>query len=514
LRLQFVGSAVGARIEGANPLPGQVNFLTGPQNQWRTGLPVYGSVAYRSLYAGIDMTYGTNGRQLKSEFTVAAGSDSHQIRIRYWGAGRARVDADGSLLVATSSGTLRELPPTAYQYHAGKRFPVEARFELQPDGTVGFALGPHDLSLPLVIDPVLSYSTLLGGSGGDAANAIAVDSTGAAYVAGFTESFDFPAMNPEQGATGGGNDAFIAKLSPSGNALIYCTYLGGSGDDRALGIAIDATGAAYVTGSTESTNFPVHNALQASLAGGKNAFVAKLTPTGNSLAYSTYLGGNGSDAGNAIAVDSSGNAYITGDTTSTNFPANAYQRTYQGNQDAFVSKLNAAGSALTYSTYLGGGSIDHGAAIAVDSTGTAYITGSTYSTNFPTLNALQPAIGGGQNAFITRLKADGSGLLFSTYLGGSGGSIGYPESGQGIAVDVAGSAYVAGVTPSPNFPLVNPEQSTLNGSSDAFVAKVSSAGALLYSTYLGGSSFDSANTIAVDPNGNAYIAAATPAASP
>jgi hypothetical protein len=505
VRIQFVGSAAGARIEGADPLPGRVNFLTGPQDQWRTGLPIYGAVAYRGLYAGIDMTYGTNGRQLKSEFTIAAGADSRQIRIRYLGAGPARVDADGSLLVAASSGTLRELPPTAYQDRAGKRVPVEARFELQSDGTVGFTLGRHDPLFPLVIDPVLSYSTLLGGSGADAANAIAVDSTGAAYVAGFTASFDFPTVNPEQGATGGGNDAFIAKLSASGSALIYCTYLGGRGDDRAFGIAVDATGAAYVTGSTQSTNFPVRNALQANLAGGKNAFVAKLTPTGNGLAYSTYLGGNGSDAGNGIAVDSSGNAYITGDTTSSNFPANTYQTTYHGSQDAFVSKLNAAGSALTYSTYLGGGSIDHGAAIAVDSTGTAYITGSTYSTDFPTLDAMQPAIGGGQNAFITRLKADGSGLLFSTYLGGSGGSTGYPESGQGIAVDAAGSAYVAGVTPSPNFPLVNPEQSTLNGSLDAFVTKVSSTGTLVYSTYLGGSGIDNANAIAVDTNGYAYV---------
>ncbi len=375
VRMQFAGSAASARIEGADPLPGRVNFLTGPQDQWRTGLPIYGAVAYRGIYAGIDMTYGTNGRQLKSEFTIAAGADSRQIRIRYLGAGPARVDADGSLLVAASSGTLRELPPTAYQDRAGKRVSVEARFELQSDGTVGFALGRHDPSLPLVIDPLLSYSTLLGGSSADAANAIAVDSTGAAYVAGFTESFDFPTMNPEQGATGGGNDAFVAKLSASGSALIYCTYFGGRGDDRAFGIAIDATGAAYVTGSTQSTNFPVRNALQANLAGGKNAFVVKLTTTGNGLAYSTYLGGNGSDAGNAIAVDSSGNAYITGDTTSTNFPATAYQKTYHGSQDAFVSKLNAAGSALTYSTYLGGGSIDHGAAIAVDSTGTAYITG-------------------------------------------------------------------------------------------------------------------------------------------
>ena len=320
-----------------------------------------------------------------------------------------------------------------------------------------------------------------------------------------TESFDFATVNPEQAALGGGNDAFVAKLNASGSALIYCTYLGGRNDDRALGIAIDSTGAAYVTGSTQSPNFPVRNAFQANLAGAKNAFVAKLTPTGNNLAYSSFLGGNGSDVGNGIAVDAGGNGYITGDTTSTTFPVNSFEKTYQGGQDAFVAKVNAAGSALTYCTYLGGGSIDHGAAIAVDSTGAAFVTGGTSSTDFPVVNAMQAIIGGGRNAFIARLKADGSGLLFSTFLGGSGGSTEYLEEGQAIATDSAGNAYIAGVTASTNFPILGPEQSTLDGWTDAFVAKVGSMGALIYSTYLGGSGNDYACAIAVDSNGYAYI---------
>ena len=301
----------------------------------------------------------------------------------------------------------------------------------------------------------------------------------------------------------------MAKLNPAGNALVYATYLGGRGDDRAFGIAVDSTGAAYITGWTQSSNFPVRNALQASLTGSQNAFLVKLTPAGNGLVYSTYLGGNGKDSGNGIAIDSAGNAYVVGDTTSTNFPVSGFQKAYQGGQDAFVAKLNATGSSLVYSTYLGGGNFDHGAAIAVDGGGTAYLTGTTSSTNFPVANAFQGTNGGGQNAFITRLSANGASLMFSTFLGGSGGRTGYPEAGQGIALDASGNAYVAGVTSSTNFPLMNPEQSALNGSSDAFIAKMSPAGALIYSTYLGGSGIDAANAIAVDSAGNAYFAGYT-----
>lgn len=509
VRLRFEGAAPGVRIEGDGALSGRVNFFTGSEDRWRTGIPVYSALEYRGLYTGIDLSYGIAGSNLKSEFIVAPGADPRLIRIRYLAAGPVRIDSDGALLVPTPTGSLRELPPIAWQTRAGVRVAVKARFAVDSDGAVSFALGGYDPSLPLIVDPVLSYSTFLGGSSADAANAIAVDASGAAYIAGFTESYDLPTLNPEQSATGGGNDAFVAKLSASGSALIYCTYLGGTGDDRAFGIAIDSAGAAYVTGSTQSSNFPIRNAYQANLTGAKNAFAAKLTPTGNNLAYSTYLGGNGSDAGNGIAIDSSGSAYIVGDTTSTNFPVNSYQRTYRGGQDAFVVKLNAGGNALAYSTYLGGGNTDHGAAIAVDSTGAAFVTGSTSSTDFPTLNALQPANGGGQDAFISRLNPTGSALLFSTYLGGSGGSTGYNEAGQGIALDAAGNAYVAGVTASPNFPLLNPLQSTLDGFTDAFISKVSSAGALLYSTYLGGSGMDVANAIAVDSNGNAYVAGYT-----
>ena len=510
VRVQFVGANPSVEVEGIKQLPGQANFLTGDADQWRVGVPLYGGVAYRQLYPGIDMLYGANGRNLKSEFVVAAGVDPAQIRVRYLGDGEMRVDQSGALVIPLNGQELREQAPTIYQDRDGSREPVAGQYALSADGSVSFVVTDYDPSRPLIIDPVLSYSTLLGGSNSDAATALAVDSTGAAYIAGFTASYDFPTANPEQNFNAGGNDVFVAKLSPSGNGLVYCTYLGGKGDDRAYGIAVDASGSAYATGSTASTNFPMRNSYQATLKGGKNAFVLKLNPAGNSLVFSTYLGGNGSDTGNGIAVDASQNVFVVGDTTSITFPATAMQRGNRGGMDAFVAKLSADGSRLVYSTYLGGTSDDHGAAIAVDATGSAYVTGSTYSADFPVANAWQSIIGGGQDAFVARLSADGNSLLFGTFLGGSGGSLGYPESGQGIALDGLGNAYVAGVTSSSNFPLLHPLQASRRGSSpDAFVAKVTAAGSLSYSTYLGGTGVDMANAIAVDASGSAYVVGQT-----
>ena len=524
--LQFAGATPSVEVEGLDPLTGQANFLIGPQEEWRLGVPLYGGIIYRDLYPGIDMVYGASRRDLKSQFVVAPGADPAQIRLRYAGAGEPRIDESGALVIPLSnleenasfeknSGSnkngrreLREQAPFLYQERDGRRVPVDGRFSLT-GGTVGFIVNDYDVSLPLVIDPVLSYSTLLGGSSSDAATALAVDSTGAAYVAGFTASYDFPTASPEQNFNAGGNDAFVSKLNSSGTGLIYSTYLGGRSDDRAYGIVLDASGSAYLTGSTTSTNFPLANAFQTKLGGAKNAFVAKLNPAGNSLVYSSYLGGSASDIGNGIAVDGSGYAYVVGDTTSLNFPATALQKNNAGSQDVFVAKISADGSHLIYSTYLGGSSDDHGAAIAVNSSGSAYITGSTWSSNFPVASAYQTSIGGGQDAFVAKFSADGNSLLFSTFLGGSGGSLGYPEAGQGIALDGQGNAYVAGTTPSPNFPVFNPLQSYLQGASDAFISKLNASGALVYSTYLGGTGGDSANAIAVDSSGNAYVVGQT-----
>ncbi len=326
---------------------------------------------------------------------------------------------------------------------------------LKGDNRVGFELAKFDRRRPLVIDPVLSYSTYLGGSGTDAAYGIAVDPSGNAYVAGLTFSTNFPTSNAFQSSYGGGTyDGFVTKLSADGSTLLYSTYLGGSGEDIAYAIAVDSSGDAYVTGGTKSTNFPTtSNAFQGSLAGTVNVFVTKLAADGSSLVYSTYLGGNGKDSGNGIAVDPSGNAYVTGYTGSTNFPTtpSAFQGSLPGGQDPFVTKLSADGSSLVYSTYLGGGFLDKGQAIAVDSSGNAYVTGATTSTDFPTTpSAFQGSLGSSSlysNAFVTKLAADGSSLVYSTYLGGGG-----PDLGYGIAVDPSGDAYVTGSAESVNFP--------------------------------------------------------------
>jgi len=356
----------------------------------------------------------------------------------------------------------------------------------------------------------LSFSTYFGGSDMTTATAVAVDGSGDIYVAGWTDSTSLPGCSPVR-PNAGGVDAFVAKWDGTTHLIDYCTFLGGRGDDRALAIAVDASGYAYITGRTMSANFPVSGALQAVLAGAENAFVAKLNPAGG-LVYSSYLGGNGSDSGNAVAVDSVGNMTVVGNTTSTNFPlASPIQSSLNGQTNVFVTRLSPAGDSLVYSTYLGGSGNDYGTAVALDGTGAAYLTGSTTSTNFPVVNAFQPISGGNQDAFVAKINSAGNSLVYSTYLGGSGGTVGFPETGSAIAVDSAGDAYVTGITSSPNFPLANALFSISAGVGiHAFVIELNPAGSgLAYSTYLGGSSIDQAAAIAVDSGGNAVVAGST-----
>ena len=384
-------------------------------------------------------------------------------------------------MLAMDDGEIRWHKPVAYQEKNGARQEIAAHYVVKGGNRVGFEIADYDSRRPLFIDPLI-YSTYLGGSGLDQGNGIAVDSSGNAYVTGTTFSPDFPTMNPLQPTLGGAGaaNAFVAKLNPTGSALVYSTYLGGSGEDIGLAIAVDNSGIAYFTGQTSSTNFPTMNPLQPTYPGGEyTAFVAKLNPAGSALVYSTYLGGSGDDSGNGIAVDGSGNAYVTGTTASTDFPTmNPFQPAYGGDNDAFVAKLNPTGSALVYSTYLGGSGYDEGYGIAVDNLGDAYVTGYTASTNFPTVNPLQPAYGGGEgDAFVAEVNPAGSALVYSTYLGGSGqdnlGGSGQ-DNGFGVAVDSSGNAYVTGYTDSTNFPTMNPLQPALGGeATNAFVAKIS-----------------------------------------
>ncbi|MEJ7654703.1 MAG: SBBP repeat-containing protein [Chloroflexia bacterium] len=511
LRMKLVGSDASATVAGAEELAGKVNYFTGNDpTRWRADVPTYGRVRYSEVYPGIDVVYYGNQQQLEYDFVVAPGSDARVVSLQFDGADKVEVDAAGELLLTLGESVVRQPKPVVYQEVASGRRAVEGGYVVREGGRVGFALGEYDARLPLVIDPTLVYSTYLGGSGGDQGLALASDSAGNAYITGFTDSTNFPTANAIQSANGGFQDAFVTKINAAGTAFVYSTYLGGSGEFNSAefgeGIAVDSAGNAYVTGSTFSDNFPTVNAIQSTFGGFTDAYVSKLNAAGSALVYSTYLGGSESEIGRDMAVDSAGNAYVTGNTQSANFPtANAIQSAYGGAQDAFVSKLNAAGSAFVYSTYLGGTARDDGQEVAVDASGNAYATGDTESTNFPTANAVQPTNGGTtitQDAYVSKINATGSALVYSTYLGGTGGEVGF-----GIAVDSSGNAYIAGGTGSfTSFPTANALQCSTGGSQDAFVTKLNAAGnAFIYSTYLGGTGVDNGRGIALDSANNAYI---------
>jgi Beta-propeller repeat len=400
----------------------------------------------------------------------------------------------------------------------GVRRDIEGGYVLNGRQQIGFRLGAYDRSQTLVIDPVIAYSTYLGGSMDDGGSAVAVDNTGNVYVTGDTTSANFPTASPMQPAYGGGtSNAFVAKLDPTGSTLLYSTYLGGEGFDRGNGIAVDGTGSVYIAGKTNSQKFPITpGAFEDTFRGPEfDAFVTKISPAGDRLSYSTYLGGDDNDAAIAIAVDSSGNAYVTGGTKSNDFPvtASAYQGANNGGTNAFITELNATGTDVLYSTFLGGSFTDRGNAIAVDAGGLIYVAGRTDSADFPTKNAMQASYGGGlDNAFVAKLNPQASGdgsLVYSTFLGGSGS-----DKGLGIAVDDAGNVSVAGETSSADFPAVNALQPTYGGgTSNAFIAKINSAGsALLFATYLGGSGDDRASALTLDANGNIYLTGSTSSA--
>src|SRR5216683_2256933 len=495
LRMQLVRANPAARSWGLDDLPGKSNYFLGndPQN-WRTNVPTNAKVRYQGVYRGVYLVYYGNQQQLEYDFIVAPSADPRTIRLAIAGAKKLELGPSGDLVLSTAAGEVRLHKPIVYQQAGGIREEIAGRYVLRGKCQIGFEVATYDASKPLIIDPVLSYSTYLGGSAGDSGNAIAVDASGNAYVTGETSSTNFPTKNPSQSASGGGADAFVAKLDPTGSTLVYSTYLGGSGGESGNGIAVDSSGNAYATGNTLSTNFPTKNPLQAASGGARDAFVAKLNAAGSALVYSTYVGGSGEDSGNGIAVDSAGNTYVTGLTRSTNFPtASPFQASCQscsnGQGNAFVAKLSAAGSALMYSTYLGGSGNgtdgDFGNGIAVDASNNAYVTGFTSSPNFPLASPIQATllpqtctfdyygytytIPCSNTAFVTKLDPSGSALLYSTYLGASGGDL---ESGRGIAVDTASSTYVTGTANSKFLLTPGTFQASPGGNGDAFVAKI------------------------------------------
>ncbi len=529
LRMRVTGTAVNAtpRVRSGQSLDSQINYFVGNDpKKWHTDVPVFGKVYYEGVYPGIDMVYYGNQTRLEYDFVLKPGADPDVIRLVFSGANDLTTDPDGNLLIHLPIGhILMQHAPVAYQTAqatdgpAGKRsirVPVASRYVVSDsEGTqkqVTFAVGQYDHSKQLVIDPVLEYSTYLGGGGTDQVGvSIAVDSAGNTYVGGHTTSTNFPTLNPIPGSGGGdaAGTGFVTKLSAAGNQLVYSTYLGGTGDDRVTGIAVDASGNAYVAGYTTSTNFPTRNPIQTGNHGGEDGFVAKLSAAGNQLVYSTYIGGVANDNAFGVAVDAAGSTYVAGTTGSANFPlANPIQAVKQGTTDGFVAKLNPGGSQIAYATFLGGAGSDSVSGIAVDAAGAVYIAGFTDSADFPTRNAAQGANGGYYDGFVAKLNPGGSALLYSTYLGGAG----YEYIG-GVAIDGAGSAYVGGYTASADFPTLHAYQASNRGGNDGFVAKLTASGSqLAYSTYIGGASNDTILSVAVSAGGEAVVAGHTTSA--
>jgi hypothetical protein len=528
VRLRLAGANAPAELDGLDELQTRSNYFIGNNAlKWRTNVPNYGRVRYSQVYSGVDLVYYGNQEQLEYDFVVSPGTDPRVIAMVFDGVRRPSLDREGNLVLQTRSNKLVLHRPVTYQEVEGVRRTVPAAYTLHRDGRVGFKVAAYDRSKPLIIDPVLDYSTFLSASFFDVASAIAVDSAGQAVVTGMTVAPDFPTVTPPQPVNAGGNDAFITKLNAAGTGLVYSTFVGGSGSEIGNAIALDPAGNVYITGQTSSPDFPLVNAMQKNCAGCPgtiHAFVVKLNAAGNAFMYSTYLGGTTGEVGMGIAADSSGNAYVAGDTFSTDFPVTpgAFQSACAGGQnrpctDGFVAKVAADGSALVYATYLGGTLDDHIAALAVDSSGNAYVTGNTTSNNFPTtpgsfiskcdLATLCNAAFA--NAFVTKLNATGTGLVYSTYLGGSFSN----DGGTAIAMDATGNAYVAGFTGALDFPttpgVVQPHcPLTSDGfcAASAFITKFNSDGsALLFSTYLGGSSGASATGIALDSGGEVYV---------
>lgn len=580
VRMELAGATHGSRVTGADQLPGTSNYFIGNDPaKWRSSVPTFAKVQYEGVYPGVDLVYYGNQSQLEYDFVVAPNASPKPIRLLFDGAQNLRLETNGDLAVIAESGQVVLHKPVVYQTIDGKREPVEGSFTLLAKNTVGFRLGEYDTTKQLIIDPVLAYSTFLGGSSFDLGTAVAAGSDGSAYIVGITSSLDFPVSAGAYQSTQNSADldgvftfeAFVSKINPAGTALVYSTYLGGSGTgttqdrinfgdvgDFAYSIAVDSAGNAYVAGGTFSTDFPVTSGAfqstdKGSANGVPNGFVTKLNPAGTALVYSTYLGGTGLPnidgtedffLGNGvggdfcfhIVVDGSGNAYVTGETSSPDFPlsSNAFQNINMGfgNKvaNAFVTKLNPTGSALIYSTFLGGSYGEAGTGIAVDSAGNAYVTGASFSSDFPVIGgAIQPTNLGTpnllSNGFVSKFNPTGSALIYSTFLGGTGNpgrstgdSDNLGDLGANIALDSAKNAYVSGYTYSKDFPVTTGAFQSTNKAADAqdestlFVSKINPSGtSLVYSTYLGGTGSDQTGPsgMVLDASGNVYLTGET-----
>jgi len=574
VRVAMAGANRGVHVVGDGEPGGRTTYFRGADARaWRKGVPNYDRVRYEQIYRGIDLIVYGRGRELEYDFVVAPHAAADAIRFTIDG-GDPSIDENGNLRIATNAGSVTLSTPHVYQRTDAGRRDVAATYRVLADRTIGFAVADYDASAPLVIDPVLAYSTYLGGTDFDSASDLRVDAAGNAYVCGYTASANFPATNGHYSGVGS-YEAFVAKMRPDGT-LAYATYLGGTGFSVCLALAIDPSGNVYMAGATASTDFPVVNALQpaAGAGTGGDGFVAKIDPTGTALIYSTYIGGSGVDDVAAIAVDRAGAAYIAGVTNSTDFPLmSPVQSQYGGGfLDAFAAKIRADGSGFEYATLMGGSGSDEPAAIAVDAAGDAFVSGVTFSSDFPIVSALQPTNGGSvASGFLVKLTATGTAVAYATYLGSTGfnsilglkplddGSLllsGYTsgalpttdgafqrfygngpadgfvgrltadgqrfafltyfgangmDTARRIDTDPAGHIWITGNTDSTNLPLVNALQATFGGPSsgfpDTYVAELSSTGSrVLFATYLGGSNVDNAGGLGIDGLGNVYVA--------
>jgi hypothetical protein len=548
-RMQFIGANVAAKISAQSELPGKINrFVGNDPALWQVGSPTFAKVNVENVYSGINVVFYGSQQKLEYDFNLAAGVNPEIIAIRFDGAEKISLDPQGALVVKLDGGEMLQHPPVAYQVAGDSRHAVPAGYKIVDAHTVTFALGNFDRNLPLVIDPVLSYSTYFGGKASDLARAVAVDTNGFIYICGETLSTAFSNSIPlttagafQQTFSGGAyvGDAFVAKLDNTGTSLIYLTYLGGSADDTALALAVNNAGNVFLTGFTDSANFPTYNPLFPQIAGPfvasrgaylTDAFVTELNPTGSALVYSTYLGGNAVESGNAIAIDASGAAYVVGTTSSTNFPvtANARQKylgctnSFYYNANSFIVKIAPGGTNLSYSSFFGGTNFDLATGVALDAAKNIYVCGFTVSPNFPTTNYVaglkflngSTTPRSASDAFVAEFKPDFAGLVYSTLLGGTNS-----DAANGIAVDAAGNACVVGWTTSTNFPntasgvaLNSFVATNITGfvlASNAFLTQVKwngTSATLGFSRTFGGLGVDTANAVALDPAGNVFVA--------
>jgi hypothetical protein len=517
VRMRLDGAREASRLEAREELAGRTHYLRGHDpRRWLSGIRSYRKVVNRDVYPGIDLIYYSREGQLAFDLQVAPGADPGAIEVVFDGADSLELGEQGELDLDVGGRSLRVGRPWVYQETNGQRRPIATTYVATGRNRARFRIGGYDRSRLLTIDPVLRYSTYLGGAGDDFGRAVAVDEEGYVYVTGSTETLGLPGGEPGQG------DAFVVKLDPRRSELVYATYLGGAAADMGRGVGVDRSGNAYIVGQTSSEDFPVVNPLQPSLRGIADAFVAKLDPAGATLVYSTYLGGSGFESARGMAVDHLGQVALMGQTISPDFPRmSAYQSQFGGAVDAFVAKLDASGTRLVFSTFLGGSGHDlpfhisgcgvpgdaPGWGLAVDGRGAVFVAGTTESEDFPTVNAFQTAHGGGlRDGFVSKFSPDGSVLEYSTYVGGSGG-----DTARGIAVDPFGKALVIGATRSDDFPVSgNALQSAKGALYDAFLVELDPSGSsLLYSTYLGGDQSDAGNAIALDAAGNPTLVGQT-----